>query len=115
VETPSRAPEQRTAWNVRDSHATLIVSSGADVSVSQGTAFTRVCAELVFMRPCHVVDLNAPGLVPDALGWIERMMRPSVGDPFVLNVAGPRESEARGIYGATTKFLTVLMESFAPG
>jgi hypothetical protein len=115
METPSRAPEQRTAWNVRDSHATLIVSNAPDVSVSRGTAFTRICAELVFMRPCHVVDLNAPGLVPDVRGWIERVMRSSVGDPLVLNVAGLRESEAPGIYVATVELLTVLMESFASG
>src|SRR4051812_13657388 len=45
TETPSRAPEQRSAWNVRDSHGTLIVVADAELEESEGTRFTRTCAE----------------------------------------------------------------------
>ncbi len=34
TETPSDLPEQRTAWNVRDSHATLILVRGDELSRS---------------------------------------------------------------------------------
>src|SRR5262245_33304323 len=47
AETPSADPAQRTAWNVRDAHATLIVTPGADLANSRGTRFTRQMAELV--------------------------------------------------------------------
>src|SRR5438046_2939983 len=44
--TATAVPEQRTAWNVRDSHATLIVLDGHGLEMSKGTLFTRNCAEL---------------------------------------------------------------------
>src|SRR5262245_43120914 len=49
TETPSTVPEQRTAWNVRDSHATLILVRGEELVRSSGTMFTRQCAELIFL------------------------------------------------------------------
>src|SRR5689334_12027675 len=57
TQTPSRAPEQRTAWNVRDSHGTLIVVADAAFEESEGTRFTRTCAELIFLRPFHVAAI----------------------------------------------------------
>ena len=91
-ETPSDDPDQRTEWNVRDSDATLIITrSSADV-VSAGTELTERFASR-FQRPCLVVDVAAEG-APEA---IEEMRR-SLPDRPTLNVAGPRESEAVGIY-----------------
>ncbi|HEY8504160.1 MAG TPA: putative molybdenum carrier protein, partial [Gemmataceae bacterium] len=55
TETPSAQPEQRTAWNVRDSHATLILTCGN--AASPGTEWTRTCAKSIFLKPCCVVDL----------------------------------------------------------
>src|SRR5215831_15765508 len=43
-ETPSADPRQRTAWNVRDSDATIVLMPGA--ADSPGTRFTILCAEL---------------------------------------------------------------------
>src|SRR5262245_41634003 len=48
-ETPSSDPAQRTAWNVRDSHATMILSRGGALAPSPGTELTRQCAELIFL------------------------------------------------------------------
>jgi hypothetical protein len=102
TETPSPEPEQRTAWNVRDGDATLILSrAGAH---STGTAFTRLAAELIFLRPCLVVDLQDGDAAARARDWLSR---PDRGP--VLNVAGPRESEAPGIYADALAFLAALL------
>jgi hypothetical protein len=86
VETPEADPAQRTAWNVRDSDATLVrVRRGA---TSPGTVLTIADAE----------DLGRSHLVADVAEvsvvrtWLDRLP-----DGTVLNVAGPRESEAPGI------------------
>src|SRR4051812_4791100 len=56
TETPSRQPEQRTAWNVRDSDATLVMLPGDAAAASAGTRFTIVCAEVVFERPNLIIE-----------------------------------------------------------
>lgn len=93
-ETPTRAYAERTRWNVRDSDATLIIAG--DV-VQGGTQLTRDVA-LEIGRP---VLLVAPddGNREAVLAWL------SEHRVEVLNVAGPRESEAPGIYSAARRFL----------
>jgi hypothetical protein len=109
TETPSAAPEQRTAWNVRDSHATLLIANGSSLDASRGSFFTQTCAELIFLRPCHVVDLSAEGFLRLARDWLDRAIHLAGPGPFILNVAGPRESESPGIYRAALDFLTELV------
>jgi len=89
-EAPSADPAQRTEWNVRDSDGTLILHRGP---LAGGTALTADFARH-YGRPLRLLDLEAmPALAP-----IEAWLR---GQGIrVLNVAGPRESEAPGI-GAT--------------
>jgi hypothetical protein len=102
-ETPSAAPEQRTAWNVRDSDATLFILDRAGAE-SKGTSFARVCAELVFVRPYYVVEIDsiqANGLHT----WLRNVTKAAERDAFELNIAGPRESEAIGIYASAFDFL----------
>jgi hypothetical protein len=86
-ETPSSDHAVRTGWNVRDSDATLIFCSGEPAS---GTALTAQAARL-YDKPLLIVDPLSfqPTEVRD---WLieHRVER--------LNVAGPRESEAPGIY-----------------
>lgn len=55
-QTPSDTAEQRTAWNVRDSNATLLIGR---TELSKGTLFTKLCADLIFLRPFHTVDLES--------------------------------------------------------
>jgi hypothetical protein len=86
TETPSADPEQRTEWNVRDSDATLVLTR--EGLRSPGTAATIAFAAAL-ERPHLVVDVGAPELVES---WLQRL-----GRGLVLNVAGPRESEAPGI------------------
>jgi hypothetical protein len=110
-ETPSADPAQRTAWNVRDSHATMILVRGEELSRLSGTVLTRQCAELVFLRPCLVVDLSMTESLAAAREWLTRMAEALGVGELILNVAGPRESEAPGIYQEASAFLGQLSSS----
>jgi putative molybdenum carrier protein len=87
-ETPAAEYEQRTEWNVRDSDATLVLTSGVP---SGGTALT-VRAARRLGRPVLVVDPTAADAAEQIRAWLlEAGVR-------TLNVAGPRESGAPGIH-----------------
>jgi Circularly permutated YpsA SLOG family len=106
-ETPSSNPQQRTAWNVRDSHATLVVVEGNDFEFSPGTGFTVECATLIFMRPCYVADVTSEDAIESTREWVDHLGRGVAGNHvLVLNVAGPRESEWPGGYAAGSEFLS---------
>jgi hypothetical protein len=95
-ETASAAYPARTAANVRDADATLILTHAS--AVSRGTALTRRLAS-AHGKPLLEVDL-AQHPRPEAVReWLERM---AIG---TLNVAGPRQSEAADIYAASRAFL----------
>ncbi len=97
-ETPARDPAVRTAWNVRDSDATLVLRP--DGCASQGTDLTTRAAR----------DLGRPLLVttPDSVAEIARWLA-GFGPDLVLNVAGPRESEAPGLYAAARATLLAVL------
>lgn len=86
-ETPSKDYAVRTAWNVRDSDATLIFCRGEPKG---GTALTQREA-LIHGRPLMIADPRSfdPSGVRD---WLNKRQVKR------LNVAGPRESEEPGIY-----------------
>ncbi len=107
--TPSAEPQQRTAWNVRDSDATLILVRGTELERSPGTLFTRQMVELVFVRPCLVIDLLRTESIARAREWLVKLGDVSGTAGMVLNIAGPRESEAPGIYDAAGQFLNALL------
>ncbi len=94
-ETPSLRPEVRTEWNVRDSDGTLILARG---EIFGGTAFTKQVAEAQ-QKPHLLIDLSHPAPVAQVRQWIltHGIRR--------LNVAGPRESHAPGIYAQAKEFL----------
>jgi hypothetical protein len=92
--TPSPDPAERTRWNVRDSDATLVLTRGG--VTSPGTALTVQIAEELGRR--HLVaDVAEVDAVRD---WVSRFPA-----PIVLDVAGPRESEAPGIQAEATALL----------
>lgn len=101
TETPGDDPSQRTRWNVRDADATLILVT-TEMGASAGSAFTRACA-LSLAKPHLVIDLRARDALPEAREWIGRIA------PATLNIAGPRESEAPGVYRAARRFLEILL------
>lgn len=95
-ETPLARVAQRTLWNVRDSDATLVLADGRP----RGGTLTTLRAA-AGRRPLLVVaPRRRPGRRALAFLVRHRVRR--------LNVAGPRESEAPGIYWAARKFLDKL-------
>ena len=100
-ETPSAVYEERTAWNVRDSDGTLVLTWGPP---SQGTAFT-VYMTREYDKPCLVVDLSAAANCRSAEAWIRQHHIKT------LNVAGPRASKCPEIYELAKAFLETLLRS----
>lgn len=100
IETPSQKYPQRTAWNVRDSDVTLILTLR---ELDSGSKLTADVANRLG-KPYVVASLNAspeiirlPELLPFAL------------DEVVLNIAGPRESRCPGIYARAFGFLVTFL------
>jgi hypothetical protein len=119
TEAPSAAPEQRTAWNVRDSHLTLILYRGDAaeeerfVKESRGTWFTWRCAVEVFLRPCRIVNPDHASAVETASEWIERVAHGLALEEAILNVAGPRQSEDEALAVAAHPFLGAVLQRVA--
>lgn len=99
-ETPTDSYVERTAWNVRDSHATLIVAP-AGLEPKSGTEMTARFA-MSYGRPLLVV--MGPEDLPQVRLWLE-----GVGRGITLNVAGPRESKLPGIYETTRAIVSKLL------
>jgi hypothetical protein len=99
AETPSAEPAERTAWNVRDSDATLVLSFGAP---RDGSALALAEAERLG-RPSLALRLDEAADPAALRAWLDAHR---VGR---LNVAGPRESEEPGVGEAAARFLRRLL------
>lgn len=92
-ETESRQFAVRTARNIRDSEATLIINEGP---LSGGTAMTYHSIGYQ-LKKRFLVQLDSPApngtgeWAPEVREWLTRV------GPKVLNIAGPRESKCPGI------------------
>ncbi|MBI4768468.1 MAG: hypothetical protein HY787_28395 [Deltaproteobacteria bacterium] len=87
--------------NILDSDGTLILTRG---SPKGGTALTKKLAK-VHQKPFLIIDLPAGKNFRSVLKW---------GHTYqikTLNVAGPRESEAPGIYNEGFCFLKKILQS----
>lgn len=98
MQTPSDDPAVRTAWNVRDSDATLVLVWGSGRSV--GTEMTVRLAQEAG-RPLLVTGADSPGTVAD---WLD-----TLPERLVLDVAGPRESEAPGVHHQALRTLLEML------
>lgn len=105
AEATSSAYPARTAMNVRDSDATLVLTRGAP---SGGTALT-VKEAAKKGRPHLVVDLAGGADAAAVAAWIAAE---GVG---VLNVAGPRESNHPGIHAEAAAFLRAVLATCEEG
>jgi hypothetical protein len=102
-ETTLADPLQRTEWNVRDADRLLILVDSAGLSVSRGTiAACDFATKLA--RPHSVIDLDTP----DAHERARASLREGKGEA-ALCIAGPRESEAPGIYAKAKPFLFAVL------
>jgi Circularly permutated YpsA SLOG family len=111
--TPSVDPAQRTAWNVRDAEASLILVAAGGSAVSPGTALAgRLAAR--YGKPLTMIDAGAPGAAAQARAWLVPLLAAHHGDTFRLAIGGPRESEAPGIYEAARAMIGALFDTLAP-
>ena len=102
-ETPLLSPRQRTKWNIRDADRLMVLVDRAGVKVSQGTEAARDLADR--LDKTHIVlDLDVSDALERALAWLGEGERSAS-----LCIAGPRESEAPGIYAKTRDFLRELL------
>jgi hypothetical protein len=110
-ETPSADPAQRTEWNVRDSDACLILVDASGVDISQGTALTGELAAR-YAKPQLVVDVGAADAAERITDWLAALLAAHTsGASFRFMIGGPRESEAKGIYGRAKAVLVEAIET----
>jgi len=98
-ETPSPDYRQRTSWNVRDADGTLVLAWGEP----RGGSARTVREAVRLGKPVLVIDLSARLECDGARDWL------AAHKVRVLNVAGPRQSEAVEAYAGAVAFLRVLL------
>jgi len=103
-ETPLADPAQRTEWNVRDSDGLMVLLDRSGLA-SSGTERAILHAHKL-SKPVLVLDLDADGTIDRAAAWF----REGQERQLVLCIAGPRESEAPGIYAAAKPFLRAVLD-----
>ena len=96
----------RTRRNVVDSHATLIIVN--TYPLSGGTLKTRFFCQEV-MRSHFVVSLGEAHAEEKVMKWLGQFFAVEHPMPFVLNVAGPRESKSGGIQKRSRRFLAEVL------
>ncbi len=98
TEAPSAEPDVRTRLNVGSSDATLILTDGSE---SPGTNYTHKVAIEVGKPVLRIALADKNRLETERVRkWVASIT------PSVLNVAGPRESEAPGVYSKAFAFLS---------
>ena len=106
-EAPSAEPTQRTEWNVLDVDRLMILIDVSGIDVSKGTVAARDFA-VALGKPHGMIDLDAGDALAQALACAgEDAGASSIG------IAGPRESEVRGIYAKARPFLCAVLARLA--
>ncbi len=101
----------RTEWNVTHSDATLIISrkivKGAELveELTGGTLRTERFAS-THCKPHLAIFSRDLGKV---IAWLRKLSADLKREDLVLNVAGPRESKAKGIEATTKDFVSRLI------
>lgn len=100
-ETPSEDVSQRTRWNVRDSHATLIINPRLS-DFSSGTSTTEQAA-IEMKRP--YLEIRRERDAEQIIAWLD-----GLGNELTLNVAGPRASECPEAYEKAFRILEFVLQ-----
>lgn len=95
---PTISQEPAIIWNVRDSHATLIVKGEKE---SKDAEYAKEIAE-IYGRPYIESDS-----IKDIKEWLNRQ-----GEELTLNVIGPSKEEDPTIYDKTKELLEILFMYF---
>jgi hypothetical protein len=98
-ETPLADPAQRTEWNVRDSDRLIVLLDDRGLN-SSGTELAIHTAHKL-EKALLVIDLDANADIGPAAAWFFEGGQTQLA----ICVAGPRESEAPGIYAKAKTFL----------
>ena len=98
VETQSSDFNERTIMNIENSDGTLIIVPRIPVKVTDGTILTINTVKSKGV-PYLIVGLTDRLHYSEITRWIK------LNDIKTLNVAGPRESQAPGIYESSRKIL----------
>jgi len=101
-ETPTNDYYERTAWNVRDSDATLVLFP-SELESSVGTEYTIEIA-LDYKKPCLVLEKAD---AEQAIAWLE-----TLGSNLDINIAGPRLSNYPGIDNMTYDLIVQILEHY---
>ena len=102
-ETETGNYRERTRKNILDSDGTLILCPEDEMDA--GTQFTyQLCKEI--KKPVYIADPADETQIPHVIKWLIR------DNIHVVNIAGPRESNLKGIYEASELFLDKLLNIF---
>lgn len=101
-ETETAAYSERTRLNVRDSDATLIIGAP---SRSGGTQLTAQEAARLRKPLLHCEADVSANRVEEVVDWLRRH------HVRVLNIAGPRASEAPGIYERAFELVSAILSA----
>ena len=105
LETISDDYSERTKENINDASGTLIIVPSLPLSVNDGTVLTINYVQEI-KKPYYILDLeNAEKHVQPLLTWL------SENNIVILNIAGPRESQAPGVYAEAYQFLKALLSA----
>lgn len=100
-ETPTEDVAERTQWNVRDSHATLIIKPKHS-KVSKGTNLTEQTAK-EYKRP--YLEVYSEKDIGKIIDWLN-----TLGNELTLNIGGPRRSECENAYKLTIQILEKVLQ-----
>jgi len=92
----------RSEWNVRDSDATLILTTQTLPDEDPGTEWSRLCA-LDYSKPYLVCDVTDTDAIATIIDWLAKH------EIKTLNIAGPSESAQPGIGAQVYKLLNTLL------
>lgn len=104
-ETDSREFEERTKLNIRDSDGTIILVHETPIKVTDGTILTIETIQQS-NKPYRIIDLSKETELEKLVFWIND------SNIKTLNIAGPRESQAPGIYTSSFTLLKKIFSSF---
>jgi hypothetical protein len=107
-ETPSDRYAERTAWNIRDSDATIVFSIAAEVH--GGTALTIQLAKRLSKPWLHLAQEHCDDRAGEPSTYLRKFLQQH--KVARLNIAGPRQSRTPEI-GEFVK--QVLAATFLPG
>lgn len=109
-ETAEADPAARTAANIRDAAATLVLPPRAVFAASPGTRLTVDTAQAL-SKPLLILALDDALSPAKAQNFLRRLTKSAPSQSLDVNIAGPRESEAPGVYDAARAFLADLFRS----